>query len=80
MAQGIRITPPSQHLPHFLGDRIDPGIPILLDEVEDPAHDRPPWQTTDEDHAAQYHEAGHRTPPLLQPGILDRNGSATDPP
>jgi hypothetical protein len=34
--------PPSQHLLHFLGHLIDPGIPVSLDEVEDPAHDRPP--------------------------------------
>jgi hypothetical protein len=40
---------PESHLLHFLRNLIDPGIPVLLDEVEDPAHDRPTRQTTAED-------------------------------
>lgn len=43
---------------HRLRDLIDSGIPILLDEVEDPVDDRPPWQTMAEDQAAQCSQAG----------------------
>jgi len=66
------LGPPSQHLLHFLGDLIDPGIPIPLDEVEDPAHDRPARQIAAEDQAAQCHEVGHRIHPLKQTEVLDR--------
>ena len=46
-----------------------PGVPALLDEFEDPEHDRPARQTTAEDQAAQRHEAGHRIDPLPQPKV-----------
>jgi hypothetical protein len=69
----------SQHLLHFLRDLIDPGIPIPLDEVEDPAHDRPARHAAAEDQAAQRNQAGHRIYPLPQQEVLDCNRSATDP-
>jgi len=40
-----------QHILHFLGDIIDLRIPVLFDEVEDPAHDRPARQSAAEDQA-----------------------------
>jgi hypothetical protein len=73
VAQGTRITPPSGHLLDFLRYLIDTGIPVLLHEVEDPAHDPLARQTTAEDQATQGHEAGHRIHPLLQPEVLDGN-------
>jgi len=60
----------------MIGDLVDPGVPVPLDEVEDPAHDRPPWQAATEDQATQRHQPGRRIHPLLQPRILDGNRPA----
>jgi hypothetical protein len=61
------------------GHLIDPLIPVLLNEVGDPAHDRPPWQAAAEEQAAECYEPGHRIHPLLQAEVLDRNRPAADP-
>lgn len=71
-------VPCSKHLLHFLCHLIDPGIPILLDEVEDPAHDCLPRQTTADDQTAECHKPGYRIHQLLQPEILDGDRPATD--
>lgn len=62
--RSMESRPQSQHLLHLLRDLIDPGIPVFLDEVADPAHDRSPRQTRAEHQAAQRHGAGHRIHPL----------------
>ncbi len=62
----------------FLRHRINPGIPVPRDEVEDPAHDRPSRQTATEDQATERHEAGHRIHSLVRSEILDGNGPAAD--
>src|SRR6185312_16317247 len=53
-------------------------ITVVYEEVEHPAHDRPPRQPAGEYQTAHGAETNRRACPVLQSEVLDRRGATAD--